>query len=155
MTALKASLEHIRTITKNNPRVSIVVGGSFNAKDFHWDSYSLIPWCHETMVSTVCLSTFLWGAHAPLCEALSETLQAHHLEQLQKSPTNQGEDWSFHHRTAEPEAEVSPGELHHILWLHPGCAELLYTTHLHKDTNWHTLADAEIEVQVWEEMLHV
>ena len=73
ITALKASLEHIRTLTKNNPKVTIIVGGDFNAKDVDWDSCSVKP----------------GASHAPLCEAVIETLQEHHLEQLQKSPTRQ------------------------------------------------------------------
>ena len=73
ITALKASLEHIRTLTKNNPKVTIIVGGDFNAKDIDWESCSVKP----------------GASHAPLCEAVIETLQEHHLKQLQKSPTRQ------------------------------------------------------------------
>ena len=73
ITALKASLEHIRTLTKNNPKVTIIAGGDFNAKDVDWDSCSVKP----------------GASHAPLCEAVIATLQEPHLEQLQKSPTRQ------------------------------------------------------------------
>ena len=71
ITGLKDSLQHINTLTKNNPRATVVLGGDFNARGIDWDNSTVKP-----------------GAeHKPLCEIILETLSEHSLEQLQKSPT--------------------------------------------------------------------
>ena len=58
---------------ENYPKVSIIVGDDFKAKDIIWDSYSMEP----------------GRSHASLCKGFIKTLHEYHLEQLQKSSTRQ------------------------------------------------------------------
>ena len=72
-TGLQSSLDHIASITKNNPKATVIIGGDFNVKDIDWDN-----------VTVKQDSDF-----KPLCESVINVLHDNHLEQLQKSPTRQ------------------------------------------------------------------
>ena len=71
ISGLKFSLQHINNLTRNNPRVIVVLGGDFNARGIDWDNNTAKPGVE----------------HRPICESILETLSEHGLEQLQKSPT--------------------------------------------------------------------
>ena len=71
--ALTSTLEKIRSLTRNNPKATIVVGGDFNAKEIDWSNCTVKRDAH----------------HGPICEGIIGALQEHNLEQLQKSPTRQ------------------------------------------------------------------
>ena len=70
---LISSLDHIASLTKNNPKATVIVGGDFNVRDIDWENQT-VPEGAE---------------HKPLCEAVVQVLQHHHLDQLQKTPTRQ------------------------------------------------------------------
>ena len=66
-------MEHIETITKNNPQSTIILGGDFNACDIDWHTHQGTP--NSTM--------------GPLCETLLTFLSDFFLTQCQKDPTRE------------------------------------------------------------------
>ena len=73
ITELQKVMEHIKTITKNNPQSTIILGGDFNAHDIDWHTLQVTP--NSTM--------------GPLCDTLLTFLSDFVLTQCQKDPTKQ------------------------------------------------------------------
>ena len=73
ITELEKVMEHIETITKNNPQSTIILGGDFNACDIDWLIHQVTP--NSTM--------------GPLCEILLNFLSDFFLTQCQKDPTSE------------------------------------------------------------------
>ena len=61
ISGLKSSLQDITNLTRNNPRVTVVLGGDFNARGIDWDNNTAKPGVE----------------HRPLCESILETLSEH------------------------------------------------------------------------------
>ena len=72
--ALEQSMDHISNITKNNSKVSVVIGGDFNADGIDWET---------CVVSEKC-------SKKPICSKIIEIFDKFGLTQLQKTPTRDG-----------------------------------------------------------------
>ena len=70
---LQAALDEISTITRNNPKATVIVAGDFNARDIDWDSLVPTPECKKK----------------GLCNKLIETLSEGQLHQLQRENTRE------------------------------------------------------------------
>ena len=71
--ALAESLQEVQKITRNRRDTTITLGGDFNFKDIDWNTESVPPRSYESTAS----------------RNLLDTLQNHHLSQMQKEPTRQ------------------------------------------------------------------
>ena len=71
--ALAESLKEVQKITRNRRDTTITLGGDFNFKDIDWNTESEPPGSYESTAS----------------RNLLDTLQNHHLSQMQKEPTRQ------------------------------------------------------------------
>ena len=73
ITELEKVMQHIETITKNNPQSTIILGGDFNALEIDWHTHQVTP--NSTM--------------GPLCETLLTFLSDFFLTQCQEDPTRE------------------------------------------------------------------
>ena len=71
--ALAESLKEVQKITRNRHDTTITLGGDFNFKDIDWNTESVPPGSYKSTAS----------------QNLLDTLQNHHLSQMQKEPTRQ------------------------------------------------------------------
>ena len=83
--AIAESLKEVQKIRWNRRDTTITLGGDFDFKDIDWNIESVPPGSYKSTAS----------------QNLLDTLQNHHLLQMQKEPTQQDsvlDPWPLHHK---------------------------------------------------------